>query len=69
MLDALSFVVVVVGRSTMRVWVEIRLGVSARVLAWELAVDMRIQRSAHGGFVESHGRRVGRERDSIVARD
>jgi hypothetical protein len=53
MVDALPSVFVVVGRGTMRVWLEIRFRISTRVLSWELVWNMRVQCAAHRVLVES----------------
>lgn len=60
MLDALALVLIIIGCCAMRVWLEVRLGISAWVLSGKLVWNMRIEGTAHGVFVEAHCGRVGR---------
>jgi hypothetical protein len=53
MVNALPSVFVVVGRGTMRVWLEVRFRISTWVLSWELVWNMRVQCTAHRVLVKS----------------
>lgn len=55
MLNTLTLVLIIVGCSAMRVWLEVRLCVCTWVLAWELVRDMRVKRTTHCGLVEAYG--------------